>query len=46
MEVSREEVREIFGLHSFRIGLVVALLHHQTIQVTGRWASLAFKVYD
>ena len=49
-EVSEKEAKLIFGLHSFRIGLVVTLMSlgasDRVIQNAGRWSSLAFKVYD
>ena len=49
-EVSEKEAKRIFGLHSFRIGLVVTLMSlgasDSVIQNAGRWSSKAFKVYD
>ena len=49
MTITEEQARQIYGLHSFRVGLVVALMKlgasDNTIQVTGRWASKAFEVY-
>ena len=48
--MSEKEAKLIFGLHSFRIGLVVTLMSlgasDRVIQNAGRWSSLAFKVYD
>ena len=49
MTITEEQARQIYGLHSFRVGLVVARMKlgasHNIIQVTGRWASRAFEVY-
>ena len=49
LTLTEQEARDVFGLHSFRIGLVVALMKlgasDEVIKSQGRWASEAFRVY-
>jgi hypothetical protein len=47
--LTEQEARDVFGLHPFRTGLVVALMKlgasDEVIKSQGRWASDAFRVY-